>query len=115
MTGVITPIKSKTVSLTESNFRRLVLDRNDIWVIQVYEDANPFCEQMAELWDLVASEFAGSIKFGRINIGTQRSVLRYLPINVVLLPTILSMVKGEETEIFSFYNRDVYNCTILIY
>lgn len=100
MTGVITPIKSITISLTESNFERLVLESNDIWIIQVYEDANPWCEQIASLWDEIAQEYTHTLKFGRINIGTQRNLLRFLPFNIVFLPTIFSMVKGYESEIF---------------
>ena len=100
MLGVVTPIKSKTISLTEANFERLVLETNDVWIIQIYEDANPWCEQIAALWDEIADEYADTVKFGRINIGTQRNVLKFLPINIVFLPTILSMVKGYESEIF---------------
>lgn len=100
MMGVITPIKSKTISLTESNFERLVSESSDIWIIQVYEDANVWCEQIAPLWDEIAMEYAHTVKFGRINIGTQRNLLRFLPFNIVFLPTIFSMVKGYESEIF---------------
>jgi thiol-disulfide isomerase/thioredoxin len=112
--GVIAPIKSKTISLTEANFARLVLETNDVWIIQIYEDANPWCEQIGPLWDEIAEEYANTVKFGRINIGTHRSLLKHLPINIVFLPTILSMVKGYDSEIF-ILSRDFMNSTFVYF
>ena len=111
MMGVVAPIKSKTISLTETNFERFVLETNDVWIIQIYEDANPWCEQIAPFWDEIATEYSNTVKFGRINYGTQRNLVKYLPINIVFLPTILSMVKGYESELFVL-SRDFMNSNL---
>jgi len=100
--GVFTPIKSKTTSLTISNYKRLVEESNDIWIIQVYEDGNPMCISIADTWDSVAKGYGGVIKFGRVNAVSQNDLLNRLPYKITLFPTILAVVPGEYPDIFTW-------------
>jgi len=107
--GVFSPIKSKTVSLTMNNYRRLVEESNDIWIIQVYEDGHPMCISIADTWDAVAKSYNGVIKFGRVNAVNQNDLLNSLPYKITLFPTILAVVPGQYPDIFTWsrYNLEL--------
>jgi len=107
--GVFSPIKSKTVSLTIHNYKRLVEESNDIWIIQVYEDGNPTCIHIADTWDMVAKSYGGSVKFGRVNAMSQQKLLNRLPYHITLFPTIMAVVPGQYPDIFTWsrYNLDL--------
>lgn len=100
--GLFSPIKSKTVSLTVNNYRRLVEESNDIWIIQVYEDGNPSCISIADIWDMVAKSYGGIIKFGRVNAMTQPELMTRLPYHVAFFPTIMAVVPGNYPDIFTW-------------
>ena len=98
--GLFSPIKSKTVSITASNYKRFVEESNDLWIIQVYEDGNPSCLAFAEMWDEMAKQYGGIVKFGRVNAVSQIEVLRHLPFHVKFFPTVISLVPGYYPDIF---------------
>ena len=59
-----------------NNFQnRLVEDSNDVWIIEVYEDGNPTCMAIADIWDMVAKSYGGIVKFGRVNAMNQPATL----------------------------------------
>lgn len=50
---MINKIKSQATTLTVSNIERLIVEGNDLWIIQVYEDADDFCEHIADKWEAI--------------------------------------------------------------
>ena len=86
--------------MTVNNYDRLVLESNDIWIIEVYEDGDPYCEHVADSWEAIVNQFNKFVKFGRVNAVKQAALLPRLPFKAVVKPTVFSIVKGYEPEIF---------------
>ena len=74
-------------------------------MIQVFEDGNPGCVHFSGIWDSAAEEYGSIVKFGRINVGSQRDLLKKLPIKVQIFPTVISMARGYEHNIFTFFHH----------
>eukprot|EP00828_Plagiopyla_frontata_P031901 TRINITY_DN4169_c0_g1_i3.p1 TRINITY_DN4169_c0_g1~~TRINITY_DN4169_c0_g1_i3.p1 ORF type:complete len:727 (-),score=164.34 TRINITY_DN4169_c0_g1_i3:64-2244(-) len=100
--GAWAHIRSKAITLTSQNFERLVEDSNDVWIIEAYEDGDPHCERMADFWEELIQKLNNiGVQFGRINIETQKELVKRLPFHIVITPTIFSLAKGYDPEIYS--------------
>ena len=99
--GILEPITSSTTSLTRLNFDRLVTDSPRPWIIQVYSESSHSSKSFAGFWE----EFAENndfLEFGRINFDKQSDILHKLPYAIGELPLIMSIVKGQHSELATF-------------
>lgn len=94
-------IKSKTVTLTEQNYRRLVIDSDDFWVIQVYTHDNNICQNLGPEWDKMAQSYS-FLKFGRIDFKSQMGLQSQIPFRVAEIPFIYVYKKGTEPDFVQF-------------
>ena len=85
----------------------MVQESNDLWILQIYEDGNPRCISFSELWETLAKQYGGIVKFGRVNAMTQVEVLRKLPFHIHFFPTIISIRAGAYPDIFEATSRNI--------
>lgn len=101
--GIMEPINSTTPSIYSYNFRKMVLNSNRPWIVQVYSETSSNCQTFAGFWEEYAKEY-NYLNFGRINFNSQKSLINGLPYAVDELPTVISYVTGRDNEIFEFYD-----------
>lgn len=65
---------SKVVHLTSDNFKKLVLDSDDLWMIEFYAPWCGHCKTLAPEYDKAAKALSGVIKLGAVDMTTQESV-----------------------------------------
>lgn len=82
------------VELTDSNFERLVLDSDDMWLVEFFAPWCGHCKNLAPHWQSAASEMKGKVKFGALD-ATVHSVManRY---GVRGYPTIKMFPAGKK-------------------
>jgi curved DNA-binding protein CbpA len=78
-------VSDYSTQLTSENFKNLVLYSDDVWVIMTYSDLDGYCKQVAPHWDEAAHELMGLVRFGRININTDRVSWELL--SIILFPS----------------------------
>lgn len=61
----------EVVELTESNFEKLVLNSEDMWLVEFFAPWCGHCKNLAPHWDSAASELKGKVtqSFLRSNLG----------------------------------------------
>lgn len=59
------------VELTDSNFERLVVKSDEIWVVEFYAPWCGHCQQLAPEYKKAASALKGVVKVGGVNCGEQ--------------------------------------------
>lgn len=84
---------SDVIELTDSNFEKLVLKSDDMWLVEFFAPWCGHCKNLAPQWEIAASELKGKVKLGALD-ATVHSVMasRY---NVQGYPTIKFFHKGE--------------------
>lgn len=50
---------------------------------------------MSKIWEIALDKYKNVVKFGRINRDTAYSALKYIPVNIPIVPTILSFSNNE--------------------
>lgn len=62
------------VELTDSNFERLVVKSDEVWVVEFYAPWCGHCQQLAPEYKKVATALKGVVKVGGVNCDEQKSV-----------------------------------------
>ncbi|XP_055614434.1 protein disulfide-isomerase A6 homolog [Uranotaenia lowii] len=55
------------IELTDSNFDKLVLNSDDIWLVEFFAPWCGHCKNLAPHWDKAASELKGKVKLGALD------------------------------------------------
>ena len=74
------------IKLTEANFKKEVLDSNELWLVEFYAPWCGHCKQLAPSWEVAAKQLKGVVKVGAVDMTTDQSV--GAPYNVQGFPTI---------------------------
>lgn len=87
---------SDVIELTDSNFEKLVLKSDDMWLVEFFAPWCGHCKNLAPQWETAASDLKGKVKLGALD-ATVHTVMasRY---NVQGYPTIKFFHKGEVEE-----------------
>jgi len=93
--GSFDTYSSEAIELSVSNYEELVLQSKDMWVIQIYAEWYEPCKAFSPVWEDVVRSLGSYIKFGRVHSSRESSLLRRLPANIVIHPTVFSMINGK--------------------
>jgi len=83
-------ITSHTHQLTAANYNRLVSSSFDYWVVQVYRDGDEVCEKFSPVWEQVAGDLEGMVKFGRVNADKESQLLPSMPFKIKVYPSVFT-------------------------
>jgi len=78
--------KSPVVQLNKGNFKKLVLDSDDLWFVEFYAPWCGHCKNLAPSWEKAARALKGVIKVGAVDMTTDQDV--GAPYNVQGFPTL---------------------------
>lgn len=95
--GVLNFIKSNSFELTEKNFKKLVVESDWMWFIQVYENGSNMCEHFSHFWEDALKKYP-FLHFARVNYRTQKSVLKQLPFGINELPFVMFVKQSQDSE-----------------
>jgi protein disulfide-isomerase A6 len=66
--------KSPVVKLDSKNFKKLVLDSDELWLIEFYAPWCGHCQQLTPTWEKSAKVLKGVVKVGAVDMTTDESV-----------------------------------------
>ncbi|KAJ0182759.1 hypothetical protein K1T71_002128 [Dendrolimus kikuchii] len=88
--------KSDVITLTDSNFKELVLDSEDLWLVEFYAPWCGHCKNLEPHWAKAATELKGKVKLGALDATVHTSMAsRY---QVQGYPTIKLFPSGKKTS-----------------
>lgn len=93
---------SAVVTLTEDNFKELVLDSGDHWLVEFYAPWCGHCKNLAPEWEAAASELKGSVKLGAVDATVASSLAQQY--GVKGYPTIKLFPAGPKSGKAQDYN-----------
>lgn len=77
---------SGVVNLDSKNFKKEVLDSNELWMVEFYAPWCGHCQALKPTWEKVAKSFKGIVKFGAVDMDANRDV--GAPYDIKGFPTI---------------------------
>lgn len=86
------------LELTDSNFQSEVLDSSEPVLVDFWAPWCMPCRQISPMIDELASENAGSIKVGKVNIDDSPTIAQNFGVSSI--PTLMVFRNGEVTERF---------------
>ncbi|CAG9117976.1 unnamed protein product [Plutella xylostella] len=88
--------KSDVVTLTDSNFKELVLESDDLWLVEFYAPWCGHCKNLEPQWAKAATELKGKVKLGALDATVHTSMAsRY---QVQGYPTIKLFRAGKKSS-----------------
>ncbi|KAM3958997.1 protein disulfide-isomerase A6 homolog [Aphomia sociella] len=88
--------KSDVITLTDSNFKELVLDSDDMWLVEFYAPWCGHCKNLEPHWAKAATELKGKVKLGALDATVhQMMASRY---QVQGYPTIKLFPSGKKSS-----------------
>ncbi|XP_022126074.1 protein disulfide-isomerase A6 homolog [Pieris rapae] len=88
--------KSDVITLTDSNFKEMVLDSEDMWLVEFYAPWCGHCKNLEPHWAKAATELKGKVKLGAVDATVhQMMASRY---QVQGYPTIKFFAGGKKTS-----------------
>ncbi|XP_038207648.1 protein disulfide-isomerase A6 homolog [Zerene cesonia] len=88
--------KSDVITLTDSNFKELVLDSEDMWLVEFFAPWCGHCKNLEPQWAKAATELKGKVKLGALDATVhQMMASRY---QVQGYPTIKFFPGGKKTS-----------------
>ncbi|KAI8438085.1 hypothetical protein MSG28_010727 [Choristoneura fumiferana] len=88
--------KSDVITLTDSNFKELVLDSEDLWLVEFYAPWCGHCKNLEPQWAKAASELKGKVKLGALDATVHQVMAsRY---QVQGYPTIKLFPSGKKSS-----------------
>ena len=88
--------KSDVITLTDSNFKELVLDSDDLWLVEFYAPWCGHCKNLEPHWAKAATELKGKVKLGALDATVHQVMAsRY---QVQGYPTIKMFAAGKKTS-----------------
>ncbi|KAG6460363.1 protein disulfide-isomerase A6 homolog [Manduca sexta] len=88
--------KSDVIELTDSNFKELVLDSEDLWLVEFFAPWCGHCKNLEPHWAKAATELKGKVKVGALDATVHQAMAaRY---QVQGYPTIKMFPAGKKTS-----------------
>ncbi|VVD02520.1 protein disulfide-isomerase A6 homolog [Leptidea sinapis] len=88
--------KSDVITLTDSNFKEMVLESEDLWLVEFYAPWCGHCKNLEPHWAKAATELKGKVKVGALDATVHQGIAsRY---QVQGYPTIKLFNSGKKTS-----------------
>ena len=87
--------KDDVIELTESNFKKLVLQSDDMWLVEFFAPWCGHCKNLKPHWDKAASELKGKVKLGAVDATVHQSLAQQY--GVQGYPTIKYFPSGPKS------------------
>ncbi|XP_072946960.1 protein disulfide-isomerase A6 homolog [Epargyreus clarus] len=88
--------KSDVITLTDENFKEMVLDSDDMWLVEFYAPWCGHCKNLEPHWAKAATELKGKVKLGALDATVHQVMAsRY---QVQGYPTIKLFTSGKKTS-----------------
>lgn len=94
---------SSVFILNERNYTVVENDK-EFWIVIFYVPWHRECVLMSPKWDLLAQEFAGKIKFGAMDVTTNKIIIRHFDFEE--FPGIILLTKHQKQNHIVYYNGD---------
>ncbi|XP_039757287.1 protein disulfide-isomerase A6 homolog [Pararge aegeria] len=94
--GGSTSDKSAVVELTESNFKELVLESDDMWLVEFFAPWCGHCKTLEPHWAKAATELKGKVKLGALDATVHQMIASRF--GVQGYPTIKFFPSGKKTS-----------------
>ena len=78
--------KSPVVKLDKSNFKKLVIESDDVWMVEFYAPWCGHCKNLKPAWESAARALKGVVRVGAVDMTTDQEVGG--PYNVKGFPTL---------------------------
>ncbi len=89
---------SNVLTLTEANFREKVLEHLQPSLVDFWAEWCGPCKMIGPIFDELASEYEGRIRFGKVNIDENQALATQFGIRAI--PTLLLFKAGDIEEQF---------------
>ena len=94
-----------TIELTDKNFKKLVLQNDNMWLVKFFDPSCRHCQRLEPDWKIAASELKGRVNLGMIDITENPKLAHKYGIQEV--PTIKyfsgSTFHAEGDYLFTFF------------
>uniref|UniRef100_A0A146M2T9 protein disulfide-isomerase n=1 Tax=Lygus hesperus TaxID=30085 RepID=A0A146M2T9_LYGHE len=90
------PPKDEVVELTDSNFDKLVLNSDDIWLVEFFAPWCGHCKNLAPQWAEAARQLAGKVKLGALDATVHQ--VKASQFRIQGYPTIKYFAPGSKTS-----------------
>lgn len=84
------------IELTESNFKKLVLQSEDMWLVEFFAPWCGHCKNLKPHWDKAASQLKGKVKLGAVDATVHASLAQQY--GVQGYPTIKYFPAGRKSD-----------------
>lgn len=78
--------KSNVVKLTKDNFKKLVIDSDELWYVEFFAPWCGHCKSLAPAWEKTADQLKGVVRVGAVDMTTDESI--GTPYGIQGFPTI---------------------------
>ena len=94
-------------TLTINNFKRLVEDSLDLWIILIFDEN--IAPETVKIWNKITQKYEKLVKFSGINVSQQGDLLKKL--KLTSLPTVFSMNEGvmQDQLILNSFSLNNFN------
>jgi thioredoxin 1 len=87
------------IELNEGNWKQEISDSSDLTVIECRHDNCPFCAKLEPIFNEVAKEYEGRMKFTRLNVlANPFNKKMAFKIGVMSTPTLVFFCRGRSVE-----------------
>ena len=62
------------VKLTKDNFKKLVIDSDDLWLVEFFAPWCGHCKNLAPAWEEAAGKLKGVVRVGAVDMTTDQDV-----------------------------------------
>ena len=99
--GILETIKSVSKPLYAHNYQKTVLESPYLWIVQIYSEQSGRCQTFSGFWEDFIKDY-DYLKFGRIHVVSQKSLLPKLPFAIDGVPFVYAASQRLPSEVLEY-------------